>query len=302
LIDVQNVEPALTLQTLLLFLLSVAMGAIVAAVLMPAWFPGLAGSVLGESPKVFWFLSRASALVSFALLWLSMALGLTISNKLARLWPGGPAAFDVHQYTSLLGLALAIFHALILMGDAYIAYDLQQVLIPFASVNYKPIWVGLGQLGLYGWALVAFSFYVRAKTGTRTWRTIHFVSFAVFMLGLVHGLMSGTDSGAVWVARLYWYAGGSLFALLCYRILVNPRLPFLKIFAKPTPAKNISAAPMQNGPGRIPGLVDLPQAVIIPGDETLVVQIAPTETASNVRSPQTQGPAPALGQVGRNHP
>jgi len=245
LIDVENSEPAMTLQTLLLFLLSVAMGAIVAAVLLPAWWPGLAGSLLGESPKAFWFLSRASALVSFALLWLSMALGLTISNRLARLWPGGPAAFDVHQYTSLLGLALALFHALILMGDAYIAYDLQQVLIPFASVNYRPVWVGLGQLGLYTWAMVAFSFYVRAKTGTRAWRTIHFVSFAVFMLALVHGLLSGTDSSTVWAARMYWYAGGSLLALLCYRILVNPRLPFLKSFVKQAPTPSISPEPLQ---------------------------------------------------------
>jgi len=105
--------------------------------------------------------------------------------------------------------------------------------------------VGLGQLGLYTWAMVAFSFYVRAKTGTRAWRTIHFVSFAVFMLALVHGLLSGTDSSTVWAARMYWYAGGSLLALLCYRILVNPRLPFLKSFVKQAPTPSISPEPLQ---------------------------------------------------------
>lgn len=241
LIDIELASPAMTLQTLLLFLLSVAMGAILATVLLPAWMPGLTTSLLGPEPKAFWYVSRATALVSFALLWFSMALGLTISNRLARLWPGGPVAFDLHQYTSLLGLALALFHALILMGDAYIAFDLKQVLIPFASVNYQPVWVGLGQIGIYAWALVVFSFYVRAKTGTRAWRFIHFVSFATFTLALLHGLMSGTDTGTPWAARLYWFAGGSLLFLISYRILANPRLPFLKLFTKQHSVPNLTS-------------------------------------------------------------
>ena len=40
-----------------------------------------------------------------------MALGLGITNKMARLWPGAPAAFALHEYVSLLGLAFAVFHA-----------------------------------------------------------------------------------------------------------------------------------------------------------------------------------------------
>jgi predicted ferric reductase len=233
-VDIENAPPAITLQTLLLFLLSVGMGAMLAAVILPTWWPGLADSLLGQSPKVYWYLSRGSALVSFALLWLSMAIGLTISNRLARLWPGGPAAFDLHQYTSLLGLAFALFHALILLGDKYMSYELQQILVPFASAGYRPIWVGLGQLGIYIWAVVAFSFYVRAKTGTRAWRIIHFASFAAFALALVHGLTSGTDSSAVWAGRMYFYAGASLLFLICYRVLSNPRLPFVKLMTKQT--------------------------------------------------------------------
>ena len=121
LIDLENAAPVMTLQSLMLLFISVVMGAIMALVVLPGWLPGLAGSLTGEAPKAYWYLSRGSALVSFVMLWLSMGLGLIISNKLARLWPGGPVAFDVHQYTSLLGLAFALFHALILMGDAYIA-------------------------------------------------------------------------------------------------------------------------------------------------------------------------------------
>ncbi|MEX2162431.1 MAG: hypothetical protein WD751_11035 [Anaerolineales bacterium] len=236
LIDIDQAVPVMTGRTLVLLLLATAMGAFMAAVLLPAWVPGLAASVQGESPKVFWYLSRGSALVSFAMLWFSMALGLTISNKLARLWPGGPAAFDLHQYTSLLGLAFAVFHAVILLGDHYIAYSLGQILVPFASRGYKPTWVGLGQLGIYLWALVVFSFYVRQRIGGRTWRLLHFVSFAAFGLALAHGVTSGTDSASPWAVGMYWYAGSSLLFLALYRILVNPRLPFSRALSTPRAA------------------------------------------------------------------
>lgn len=93
---------------------------------------------------------------------------------------------------------------LILMGDKYINYALAQILIPFNRVDYKPIWIGLGQIGFYLLAIVAFSFYVRKRIGHKTWRLIHFISFAVYVLALLHGLFSGTDSPADWATTFYW--------------------------------------------------------------------------------------------------
>jgi predicted ferric reductase len=100
-------------------LLAALVGALGAVLLLPAWLPGLSQSLLGAEPKAYWYLARASAGVAFGLLWLSMVFGLLITNRMARLWPGGPAAFDLHQHASLLGLAFGLFHALILLGDGY---------------------------------------------------------------------------------------------------------------------------------------------------------------------------------------
>ena len=105
-----------------------------AILLLPTWLPNMATSLTGTEPKVFWYLSRATAFVSLSILWLSMALGLGISNKMARLWPGAPAAFAIHEYVSLLGLAFALFHALILLGDHYINFTLAQ----FALLSVPP--------------------------------------------------------------------------------------------------------------------------------------------------------------------
>ena len=160
--NVNEFESSINIQTFLLFMMAIAVGLMVAVVLLPTWMPNLAFSLSGGEPKAYWYLSRATAFVSLSLLWISMALGLGITNKMARFWPGAPAAFAIHEYVSLLGLAFAMAHAIVILGDKYISFTLLQLLIPFSTVDYKPFWVGLGQIGFYTWALVALSFCVNS--------------------------------------------------------------------------------------------------------------------------------------------
>jgi predicted ferric reductase len=229
----EEMAPVMALQSLLLLLLAVVGGVFFAVVALPSWLPGLANSLYGSEPKVFWYLSRSSALVAYGILWFSMAFGLMVTNKMARVWPGGPMAVDLHQYTSLLGLVFALFHALILIGDKYIAFTLSQVFVPFASLNYKPNWVGIGQLGFYIWVGVALSFYIRKQIGAKTWRKLHYLSFASYLMASFHALFSGTDTSSLWVSRYYWWTAGSLIFLLIYRILVNAKM-FRASSKKPT--------------------------------------------------------------------
>src|SRR5512140_2986291 len=105
-------------------MLGAALGIAAAFVLVPGWGAQMASSIVGSNPKGFWYLSRGSAFVALGLLWASMVLGLLITDKMARLWPGAPVAFALHEFVSLLGLAFALFHALILVGDHYINYKL----------------------------------------------------------------------------------------------------------------------------------------------------------------------------------
>ena len=93
--------------------------------------------------------------------------------------------------------------------------------IPFASVSYKLVWVGLGQISLYLMALVTFSFYVRRWIGARVWRAIHYLSFVVFVLALVHGVFSGTDSSLSWAFWMYVGTGASVLGMTIYRIVAR---------------------------------------------------------------------------------
>ncbi|MEI6778103.1 MAG: hypothetical protein WCK70_14475 [Chloroflexales bacterium] len=213
--------PPMPLQTMLLTLMAVGVGVFAAVVALPTWLPGLSASLLGSEPKAYWYLSRSSAMVAYGLLWLSMIFGLLMTSRVARAWPGGPVTFDLHQHASLLGLAFALFHALILMGDGYVQSTLQQVLIPFAYKGYNPTWVGLGQVGIYVMTIVSLSFYVKGQIGRTAWKLIHILSFAMFALALVHGIWSGTDSGLIWIKGFYWFTGGSVIFLTVFRILMS---------------------------------------------------------------------------------
>ncbi len=220
-----NAPPAMSLGALILLQLAVAGGAFGAVALLPALLPGLTASLIGAAPKAYWYLSRATALVAFALLWFSTALGLVVTNKMARVWPGGPTAFELHQHASLLGLDLALFHGLILLGDRYMNFTLAQVITPFATSSYRPLWTGLGQIGFYLSAIVSLSFYGRRFIGQKWWRRLHYLSFGVFALALTHGLMSGTDSAAPLVRGMYVASAASLLFLTIYRVLVAGARP-----------------------------------------------------------------------------
>jgi len=197
------------------------LGALVIFVLVLRSLPVLAASLSGSEPRAYWYLSRASGITAYGLLWLSIVLGLSLSNRLARVWPGGPTAADLHQFTGFLALGFAAVHGLVLLGDQYIGYTLAQILLPFIGTGYRPLWVGLGQIGFYLAALVAFSVYLRGAVGYRAWRIIHYGSFAVYLLATVHALGAGTDSAAPLAFGAYTGGATAVCLLTVRRILMG---------------------------------------------------------------------------------
>ncbi len=219
-INLDNVHEHFSWEVLATSFAAILAGIWMAAVILPIWMPGITQSILGNDIKMFWYISRGSAVIAYALLWLSMLLGLLMTNRMTRPWPGPAISNEFHQFISILGLAFVFVHAFILIGDQYIHYTLIQVLTPFTSIDYRPLWVGLGQIGLYIWIGVVLSFYVRKKIGNRTWRLLHYASFFLFAGSLLHGITSGTDSGELWMQSIYWVSGASTLFLIVYRVLI----------------------------------------------------------------------------------
>ncbi len=186
--------------------------------ILQPWLAAIAQSLAGAQPMAYWDLARMAGIVGYLLMWASVMFGLIITNRMARVWPGGPTAFDLHQFTALLGLAFAVFHGLILLGDQYIHYTLLQILVPFASAGYKPLWVGLGQLAFYALIPISFSFYFRKRIGANLWRGLHYGTFIAFSLVTIHGLLAGTDSSGWLMLATYAATGASVIWMTVRRI------------------------------------------------------------------------------------
>jgi len=165
-----------------------------------------------------WYLTRASGLVAFVLLWASVALGLLQATGLLKGVSAPAASLEIHQYVSVGALYATTFHAVILLWDHYIPFRLWDLLIPFGS-SYKPLLVGPGSLGFYIALLAAVTTYFRNKMNSKTWRALHQFSLLGFFAAMIHGLALGTDSNLWAVGFMYRFAFISVAVLLVARVL-----------------------------------------------------------------------------------
>jgi DMSO/TMAO reductase YedYZ heme-binding membrane subunit len=200
---------------------SVVLGALVGLGLATAGFTiGVGMTGLAGETTSFWYLSRSSGFVAYLLLWGSVVWGLLLSSKIGqgRLRP--PALLDAHQFLSNTALGFAFFHGLVLMGDRYLSFPLQAVLVPFAS-SHETLLVAAGQLALWLALLLSVSFLLRKRLGQRVWRSLHYSSFLAFFFVLVHAVWLGSDSSRPWAQLLYLATTGAVLFLTFYRMLAS---------------------------------------------------------------------------------
>jgi predicted ferric reductase len=163
-----------------------------------------------DSQQLWWFVTRAAGLVAYLLLWLSTVWGLAVPSKVIAPVLEGGYTFDFHQFISLLTLAFALLHVLVLLVDRYMPYTLIQILIPFLS-PYRSTWVGIGVISFYILIVVTASFYLRARIGMNNFRAIHYFSLLGYLGVTLHGLYSGTDSSLA--SMQFIYIGSSLVVI-----------------------------------------------------------------------------------------
>jgi predicted ferric reductase len=173
---------------------------------------------VNEIDHTYWYLTRASGLAAYLLLFTSVTLGLTMTGDVLERFLRRHRIYDLHRFLSLLTLGICIFHALIVLPDDYIGFSIIELLVPFAS-PYRPEFMALGVLSLYLTAFIVGTFYVRRFVTYPAWRLIHYGTFGAFTLALVHGIGAGTDTDAGWAQYLYAATGLIAFNLLVYRAL-----------------------------------------------------------------------------------
>ena len=144
------------------------------------------------SGQALWYLSRATGAVSLMLLTLVMFLGVAVNRK-GRL-PGLPgfAVTGIHRNASLLAMALLGVHISTAIIDPYASIRWVDAVVPFAS-SYRPVWLGLGAFSFDLLIAIVVTSLLRVRIGLRAWRIVHWATYAVWPIALVHGLKTGND-------------------------------------------------------------------------------------------------------------
>ena len=204
--------------------------------------------VAAAGVPVAWLIARAAGLVGFALLTLSVTLGLMFSTKILK--PKRQKdLLGWHQTLIWTGLAMVMLHGLAILLDPVMRFGLTAVVVP-GTAPWRPITVAAGVVAAYLMLALALSFHVRRRIGQRKWRLLHYASFGAFALALGHALHAGTDLqgvtglvfGAVAVAPVLWLVFARI--LMPRPATASKRGPVAAAPAprsKPAPVKALSA-------------------------------------------------------------
>ena len=141
---------------------------------------------------------RATGVVALVLLTGTMVLGiLTAGRTASRSWPAFARA-DLHKRVSLLAMVFLALHVLTAVLDTYVNVGWASVVVPFAS-PYRPLWTGLGTVGVDLMVAVAVSSALRQRISPRTWRGIHWLAYGSWPVAMAHSLGMGTDASTLWM-------------------------------------------------------------------------------------------------------
>jgi predicted ferric reductase len=236
-------------------LLAVAVGIVLGGSL-PSAMTQLAAAAAAQHDSLPWYATRLLAFLSYLAISGSVVYGLLLSTRLLDAIAHRPISFTLHQDLASVGLGLAAVHGMLLALDRSVPFSLAEIVVPFAS-PYRPLWVGVGQVGLYITGIVVASFYVRRRIGQRAWRALHYLTFLAFIGSTAHGLMTGTDSGSAWAWGIYVGSMVTVVFLLAYRISVSVTARAKGTSRRQPAARVATGGPIRETADRIrePGIV-----------------------------------------------
>lgn len=165
-----------------------------------------------------WYLARSSGLTLYLLLWLATVTGLGLTTRLLDRFGGRAVVGSVHDFAVQLGWGLLALHILSLMADPTVNFGPRQILVPLAA-GWREPWTAFGVLAAQGMVLVGLSTALRRVTGYPFWRKVHWLTPAVYLLALGHGVLAGTDTREPVVQAVYVATLAVVLFLAAYRLV-----------------------------------------------------------------------------------
>jgi predicted ferric reductase len=168
--------------------------------------------------QLLWFTARGAGAVSLILLSMVLALGVMAHSRFGTRWWPRFLTPAFHRNLSLIAVTFLVLHIVTAVVDPFTHLGLVAAFIPFGSY-YRTIWLGLGTLSFEMMAAVILTSLLRPWFGAIVWKAIHFLSYPLWIIAVLHGLGTGTDSRSLWmlsitIASIGLVVGASAFRLL----------------------------------------------------------------------------------------
>lgn len=223
-----------------------------------------------NEPHLWWYISRASAIIAWALMTASVVWGILLSTRVMRRVDNPAWLQDLHRFLGGTMLIMVGLHMVSLMFDKWLAFSPGEVLLPFAT-DFKPLPVALGILAFYLLVAVQGSSLLMNRLPRKFWKGVHYSSFVALILISFHAGFTGTDVGSLW----YKIVAVSLIAVVAISVIIR-----ISTGTATRPARRIDAK--RAAPG---GASPVPQ----PEKRRLVVTGA-TPVADGVLGIRLEGP------------
>lgn len=168
-----------------------------------------------------WLAARATGITAYLMLTLVVALGMILSHPVNQsTWKLSKRLFPWHENLFVFVVAFVLVHVVALVLDPYAGVGISGAIVPGLS-SYRTVPVALGNLALYALLIAALTARYTKLLPPGVWLKLHRGSLVVWAMTWVHGIVVGTDTGALGV--MYVVTGGLMVAAGAYRYWVARR-------------------------------------------------------------------------------
>jgi ferredoxin-NADP reductase/DMSO/TMAO reductase YedYZ heme-binding membrane subunit len=154
-----------------------------------------------NEPHIWWYITRASALIAWVLMTMSVLWGILLSTRVMRKIDNPAWLQDLHRYLGGMTLIMVALHMVSLMLDGWLKFSLAETLVPFAT-DFKPLPVALGIVAFYLLLAVQGSSLMMNKLPRKFWKGLHYSSYVALLLVSLHAGWTGTDVSSWWYRTL----------------------------------------------------------------------------------------------------
>ncbi|MGW4119134.1 ferric reductase-like transmembrane domain-containing protein [Nocardia sp. NPDC004711] len=166
--------------------------------------------------EALWAFGRGTGVTALVVLTVAVVAGVVArSGRVVVLPRAGMAVF--HRGAALTAVGLVSVHVVSLLADPWAQLRLVDVVVPFGGV-YRPVWVGFGTVAVDLLAAVTVSGLLRHRIGPNAFRAVHWATYVLWPVALIHALGAGTDAFRPWLVAVLLFCAVAVVAAVGWRI------------------------------------------------------------------------------------